>query len=77
MTNSENKQIQASTKTENLLDITSTIASTIPWLGGPISNVLSGISIERKLKRIIEVIELLADDLQDSKFLNSSEWNPM
>jgi len=67
MTKGENKQIQTSTKTEKLLDITSTITSAIPWLGGPISNVLSGISVERKLKRVKEVLELLADDLQDFK----------
>jgi hypothetical protein len=56
-----------STKTELALDIASVVSSAVPWIGGPVSNVLSGVSFGRKLDRVRETLEGLAEDLQDFK----------
>lgn len=54
-----------SERTDKALVAGSIIASAVPWLGGPVSSVLSGIGTERKLKRIREVLDGLADELKD------------
>lgn len=50
---------------ERSLDIAATVASIVPWLGGPISQVLGGMSIDRKLKRVYDVLTQLADQVKD------------
>ena len=41
--------IQAPTKVETGLDIASLVGSAVPWIGGPVSNVLSGMSFGRNV----------------------------
>ena len=56
------------TKRENVetgLDFAAVIAGVAPWVGGPISNVLSGISLGRKMKRVEEVLLGFADEIKD------------
>ena len=44
------------------------MASLVPsWLGAPISNVLGGLSVGRKINRVSEVIQGLSEDLRDFK----------
>ena len=52
-------------KTDNALIAGSVIASVVPWLGGPVSNVLNGMATERKFTRIQEVLDDLAVQLND------------
>ena len=52
-------------RTDKALIAGSVIASLVPWLGGPVSNVLSGIGTERKFKRIRDLLDDLADQLKD------------
>lgn len=63
--NEEKSKKLAKSKTETSLDIAATVASAVPWLGGPISNVLTGISAGRRFHRIEEVVVGLAEDLKD------------
>jgi hypothetical protein len=39
--------IQATTKAETVLDVAAFVGSAVPWIGGPVSNVLSGMSSGR------------------------------
>ena len=54
-----------SDKIDKALIAGSVIASVVPWLGGPVSKVLSGMGTERKFTRIREVLDDLADQLND------------
>ena len=49
------------------MDIASLVSSVVPWIGAPVSNVLSGMSFERKIGRVREVLEALAADLASFK----------
>lgn len=59
--------VPASSGVETTLDVISFVSSAIPWVGGPISNVLSGVSFGRRLSRVREVLVGLIDDLQGFK----------
>lgn len=66
--------VTVETKTETVLDVASFVSSTVPWIGSPVSNVLSGISFGRKLNRVREVLEGLTVDLQNFKSEVSEEY---
>ncbi len=67
MTDDEKEPIPASTKTETALDVAAFVGSAVPWIGGPVSNVLGGMSLGRKLGRVREVLESLSNDLIEIK----------
>ena len=52
---------------EIALDIASFVSSAVPWIGGPVSNVLSGVSFGRKISRVQEILEGIAHDLGNFK----------
>jgi len=62
------------TKAETTLDIASLVSSVVPWIGSPVSNVLSGVSFGRKISRVREALENLARDLRDFKSQVSEEY---
>lgn len=64
MADKETEVIPISTGVETVLDLVSVVTSVVPYLGGPVSNVLNGFSTHRKLKRIREVLEGVASDLE-------------
>jgi len=55
------------TNAETAIDIASFVSSAVPWIGGPVSNALSGISAGRKMARVREVIEGLVSELKEFK----------
>jgi hypothetical protein len=59
------KEVPTGLPAETALDIASTLASFVPWIGGPVSNVLGGMSVGRKIDRVNELLEGLASDLRD------------
>jgi hypothetical protein len=63
-----------STKTEVALDVASVVTSAVPWIGGPVSSVLSGVSFGRKLNRVREILEGLTEDLRDFKSTVSENY---
>ncbi|MBW7997175.1 MAG: hypothetical protein FVQ81_11525 [Candidatus Glassbacteria bacterium] len=74
MTDEGKELIRAPTKVETALDIASLVGSAVPWIGGPVSNVLSGMSFGRKLGRVREVLEGVAADLAEFKSEVSEEY---
>jgi len=74
MSDKKNEIVSGRTKAETALDIASIISSAVPWIGGPVSNVLSGVSFGRKFNRVREVLQGLATDLQDFKSQVSEEY---
>lgn len=58
-------ELVRATKTEKVLEVSAAVASVVPWLGGPVSQVLSGMSIERRIERVGEVLNGLAQDLKN------------
>jgi len=67
MSDDENALGPPSSGAETALDIASLVASAVPWVGGPVSAVLSGMSVGRKFSRVREVLAGMADDLQHFK----------
>ena len=66
--------IPATTKAETVLDVAAFVGSAVPWIGGPVSNVLSGMSSGRKFARVREVLEGLISDLSGFKSEVSEEY---
>jgi hypothetical protein len=52
-------------KTDKAIDAGGAIAAAVPWIGGPVPAVLSGIGQQRKLNRIQEVLDKLAEEIKD------------
>lgn len=67
MSEDEKELIAKSTRGETALDIAAFVSSAVPYLGGPVSNVLGGISMGRKLARVREVLEGVVTDLAGFK----------
>jgi len=66
--------VSGRTKTETALDVASIVSSAVPWIGSPVSNVLSGVSFGRKLNRVREVLIGFIENLQDFKSKVSEEY---
>ena len=56
------------------LDVAAAVSSLVPWLGGPISNVLSGFVRDRKIGRVQEAITALAEELRSFRSEASEEY---
>lgn len=74
MAEEQNALIPASTNVETAMDVAAVIASIIPWIGGPVGQVLSGASFGRKLGRIREVLEGVAHGLEALSSQVSEEY---
>jgi hypothetical protein len=74
MTDRKEEMVPASTKVETALDVAAVVSSAAPWIGGPVSSVLSGMSFGRKLGRVRQVLEAVATDLKDFKSEASEEY---
>lgn len=74
MADDEKEVIPASSNTETVLDVAAFVGSAVPWIGGPVSNVLSGMSFGRKLERVREVLDGLGNDLREFKSKVSEEY---
>jgi len=59
---------------EAILDIISVISSTVPWIGGTISLVLSTESFERKVNRIKEVLFDMTDQIKEINSVISKNY---
>lgn len=64
MSDQEPSQL-ARTSGDTALSIGAVVASAIPWIGGPVSNVLGGMATGRRFDRVREVLEGVVDDLRD------------
>lgn len=50
------------TRTDQALELAGAVGAVIPWLGGPLSAVLGGISFGRKIDRVKEVVNGIVAD---------------
>ena len=50
------------------------IGSAIPWIGGPVSNVIGGLSASRKFERIKEVLVGITEELCEFKSVTSESY---
>jgi len=56
--------LPVSTRKETILDTVASVSSIAPWVGGPVSSVLSGMSISRKMERVNEVLLNMAEGIK-------------
>jgi len=70
----DHTDLAVTTKTETALDIAAAVGSAIPWIGGPVGSVLSGMSLGRKMSRVKEVLMGLAEELSGFKSTISEEY---
>ena len=56
--------LPVSTIKETILDTVASVSSIAPWVGGPVSSVLSGMSISRKMERVNEVLLNMAKGIK-------------
>lgn len=66
--------VPASTAGETALDVAAVVTSIIPWVGGAVAAVLSGASYGRKLGRVREVLNGVAEDLRTFKSKASEDY---
>jgi hypothetical protein len=59
------KEVPTGLPAERALDVATFVANLVPWLGGAVAGVLSGIGTDRKINRINDVIVGLAERLRD------------
>lgn len=63
-----------SSRGDKALAISAFVTSAVPWIGGPVSNVLGGMVTERKIDRVKEVLTGLAEDLENFQSTVSEEY---
>jgi hypothetical protein len=65
MTEENSDLLPLSTREEKMLDITAAVISLTPWVGGSVSVVLSGMSFDRRIRRVKEVLVKMAQDIKN------------
>ena len=61
-------------RADTAISVASSLAGAVPWLGGPVSSVLSGYGHTRKLNRVQEVLDDLAERLTGFESKVSREY---
>ena len=74
MKNDNSKSLVKFNDKEKIIDIVSFVSSAVPWVGGPVSNVLGGISTTRKIKRVNDLLHEFTEDLRNFKSEVSEEY---
>lgn len=74
MTKDNSKSLVKFDDKEKILDIASFVSSAVPWVGGPVSNVLGGISTGRKIQRVNDLLHEFSEDLRGFKSEVSEDY---
>ncbi|MDH5202920.1 MAG: hypothetical protein OEW69_06655 [Nitrospirota bacterium] len=74
MNNDNEKSLVRFNDKDKIIDIVSFVSSAVPWVGGPVSNVLGGISTARKIKRVNDLLHEFTEDLRSFKSEVSEEY---
>ena len=83
MSEDNNELFPISTPGEIVLDTIAVISSIAPWLGGPVATILSGISFDRKIGRVREVLLETAKAVNDNqseisqKYVKSEDFSEL
>ena len=63
--NEDRPALSAPSKGENALDLTAIATSAAPWIGGPISQIISGIATNLKIKRVSAFLEDILSHVEE------------
>lgn len=74
MGNDDAKSLVKFDDKEKIIDIVSFVSSAVPWIGGPVSNVLGGISTGRKIQRVNDLLYEFSEALRNFKSKVSEEY---
>ncbi len=66
--------VPENTRTDQALELAGVVTAVIPWLGGPLSAVLGGMSFGRKIDRVKEVVNGIVADLHEFKSEASEKY---
>jgi hypothetical protein len=83
MAASESELVPISTPAELALDIAAGVSSIAPWVGGPVAQVLNGMSLGRKLERVRTVLMDMAsrvkglEDKPAAEYVKSDEFSEL
>jgi hypothetical protein len=69
-----NQMVPADSTNEKIAEIVSIITSAIPYLGGPINSIISGQLTKRRLARIVDLLNDLAQDVDKFKSEVDNEY---
>ena len=75
--------VSEDTRADQALQIAGVATAAIPWLGGPISAVLGGVSFGRKIGRVKEVVNGIVTDLRElrsdvsEKYVQTDEFQEL
>jgi hypothetical protein len=80
--NESHEIVRMTTPSDTAMDAAAAVATMVPLLGGAISNVLSGLSNDRKLRRINEVLWAMSEELKDlseesEKYVTTDEFQDL
>jgi hypothetical protein len=70
----EYKEVETGLPAERALDVAATLANLVPLIGGPVANIIGGISGGRRKERILEIVQGVSDDLRDFKSRAAEEY---
>ena len=71
---SKDELLKPSTHLETTYDVASAVSSIVPWLGGPVSSVLSGMSMSLKMERIGQVLADVDSRVRDLESQMSKDY---
>lgn len=60
-----NSLLPPTDRAETALDAASIVASVVPWVGGPVAAVLTGVSTARKMERVGDVLREMSRQIED------------
>lgn len=66
--------VPASTPLETGFEVAAVVTSAVPWIGGPVSAVLSGVSFGRKMDRVREALTDLTAELEGFETQASTDY---
>jgi len=61
----ESDFVTGETRRDQALELAARVASMVPWLGGPVSTILSGQAFGRRMERVEDVLKGVAADLHE------------
>ena len=74
MAEPESQLVPISTPAEIALDIAAGVSSVAPWMGGPVAQVLNGMSLGRKLERVRAVLMDMASRVKNLEDEAAAEY---
>ncbi len=74
MVDEESNNLTASTPTETALAASSIIVALVPWIGGAVSEVLTGVSTARKMSRVNDVLQRMNERIKEHESDDAKQY---